>query len=91
MVRSDALEHGLDSENSRNVWLWCRIALVVSAANGGVISTLREGCHFYLAPTAQPPRSGAETQHTTLRLARSFSFVDLPERHRLGAVLPPGP
>jgi hypothetical protein len=28
-----------------------RVALVVSAANGSVISTLRAGCHFYPAPT----------------------------------------
>jgi hypothetical protein len=27
------------------------VALVASAANGSVISTLRAGCHFYLAPT----------------------------------------
>jgi hypothetical protein len=26
-------------------------ALVVSAVNWSVISTLRAGCHFYLAPT----------------------------------------
>jgi hypothetical protein len=29
----------------------CRVAPVVSAATGGVTSTLRAGCHFYLAPT----------------------------------------
>src|ERR1700720_4307575 len=28
-----------------------QVALVVSAANASVISTLRAGCHFYLAPT----------------------------------------
>jgi hypothetical protein len=27
------------------------VALIVSAATGGVISTLRARCHFYLAPT----------------------------------------
>src|SRR6266403_301214 len=30
-----------------------RVAPVVSAATGGVISTLHAGCHFYLAPTFQ--------------------------------------
>src|SRR6267142_4533764 len=34
------------------------VALIVSAATEGVISTLRAGCHFYLAPTSpQLPRS----------------------------------
>src|SRR5580704_9064399 len=28
-----------------------QVALVVSAADASVISTLRAGCHFYLAPT----------------------------------------
>ena len=27
------------------------VALIVSAATGGVISILRAGCHFYIAPT----------------------------------------
>ena len=36
-----------------------KVALVVSAANGCVISTLRAGCHFYLAPTLVRCRTNA--------------------------------
>jgi hypothetical protein len=37
------------------VWLWRRVALVVPAVNWSVISTLRAGCHLYLAPTPTGP------------------------------------
>ena len=37
--------------------LTCRVALALSAA-GSAISTLRVGCHFYLAPTAWPRNEG---------------------------------
>ena len=37
-----------------------QVALVVSAANASVISTLHAGCHFYLAPT----RDFTDLHHT---------------------------
>jgi hypothetical protein len=40
------------------------VALVVSAANGGVISTLLAGCLFYLAPTRARGSLGSGTIST---------------------------
>jgi hypothetical protein len=47
------------------------IALVVSAANGSVISTLRAGWHFYLAPTpwAEAQQSAQPLDGPARRLA----------------------
>src|SRR5271169_4056397 len=39
-------------------------ALAVSAANRSVISTLRAGCHFYLAPTARTPPTPPRQRHS---------------------------
>jgi hypothetical protein len=38
-------------------------ALAVSAANPSVISTLRAGCHLYLAPTLRRRMTTGETQN----------------------------
>src|SRR6267378_1919653 len=39
---------------------------------GGVISTLRAGCHFYLAPTSTRRAEAAETQHIEKHLSASL-------------------
>jgi hypothetical protein len=52
-------------------------ALVVSAANWSVISTLRAGCHFYLAPTRAIYRSALGIQDRAIyRSALGIQYIE---------------
>jgi hypothetical protein len=52
-IKCAAQLHCKDSVQALTSRLVVVPALVVSAANPSVLSTLRAGCHFYLAPTNQ--------------------------------------
>lgn len=61
----------------------CSAVSRLSAANGSVISTLRAGCHFYLAPTTSPSGDGAvkrpQTAPTTAARCDRQQRQELPQ------------
>ena len=53
--RGDQIRSSASRQGGRHPAFDCdAVALIVSDATEGVISTLRAGCHFYLAPTLTP-------------------------------------
>src|SRR5271167_3613372 len=56
-------------------------ALAVSAANRSVISTLRAGCHFYLAPTSNAAEPGALCGTGATMLPENAASNQMSERY----------
>src|ERR1700737_1658442 len=57
--------------------------VVVSAANASVISTLRAGCHFYLAPTLPLERAPSICGHELPKLTNSTLLLRIAEQSGL--------